>query len=74
MDMLTALYERMPMLQAREQLRMATAITLGTGALDVKDQRALRRELEDAAGIQRPRLVSPPTPAALDALGIKVAS
>lgn len=75
MDLLTSLYERLGRLQAQEQHRIAVAVALGTGNMEPKRHRKAWDDLQDRAGVQRPKPVSgPPTRAALAAMGIQVAS
>lgn len=70
MPMLEALYERIPKLAAREQLRAVDATALGTGSMKPDDHKRQWRALLDRAGFPPAR--RPATPANLRALGIKV--
>jgi hypothetical protein len=63
-------YERIPMLAARETLRAATAVALGSGTLKREAAASAWRELEDQAGITRRRVLHRPTAPELAAIGI----
>ncbi|MDE3095603.1 MAG: hypothetical protein KGK07_06340 [Chloroflexota bacterium] len=72
--LLRALHERMGMLAARESLRMATAVALGSGTLRREAATAAWRELEEQAELApRPRILRRPTAAQLAAIGIRTA-
>lgn len=75
LPLLRALYERIPMLAARESLRGATAIALGGGTLRREAAASAWRELEDQAGLTSPRrrILRRPTAAELAAIGIRSA-
>ena len=75
MSVLAALYERQSVLQAREQMRLAVAVALGSGTMAPKDHRTAWDDLQDRAGVLRPQPVSGrPSPLVLAAMGIQVAS
>ena len=66
-------YERIPMLAARESLRTAAAVALGSGTLKREAVQSAWRELEDQAGITRRAPRRRPTAIELEALGIRIA-
>jgi hypothetical protein len=69
--LLRALYERTPMLAARESLRAATAVALGSGTMRREAAAAAWRDLEEAAElVPPPRALRRPTKAELAAIGI----
>ncbi len=71
LPILRALYERIPMLAARESLRAATAVALGSGTLRREAAASAWRELEEDAGLApRQRVLRRPTRAELAAIGI----
>jgi len=71
LPLLRSYYERIPMLAARDTLRTATAVALGSGTLKREAATSAWRELEDQAGITPPRQVlHRPTVTELAALGI----
>ncbi|HZP97226.1 MAG TPA: hypothetical protein VFC31_12980 [Candidatus Limnocylindria bacterium] len=74
LPLLRALYERIPMLAARESLRAATAVALGSGTLRRGAAASVWRELGDQAGLgPRRRVLRRPTRAELAAIGITTA-
>lgn len=71
LPLLRSYHERIPMLAARDTLRAATAVALGSGTLEREVARSAWRELEDQAGITpRRQVLHRPTVAELAALGI----
>ena len=74
LPLVLALYERIPMLAARESLRTATAVALGSGTLRREATASAWRELEDQAGLTpRRRILHRPTAAELAGIGIRTA-
>lgn len=74
MDVMVALYQRIGVIHARAQIRLANAVALGSGHMRADEHRKHWRALERQAEVAQPRLLtSRPTPAALAMLGIKVA-
>ena len=73
LPLLLSHYERIPMLTARESLRMAVAVALGSGTLKREAAQSAWRELEDQAGITRRRQIRRPTATELAAIGIQAA-
>ena len=74
LPLLRAVYERIPKLAARETLRAATAVALGSGTLRPSAAASVWRELEDQAGLApRRRVLRRPTRAELAAIGITTA-
>ena len=72
LQLLHSFYERIPMLAAREALRTATAVALGSGTLRHGAAASAWRELEDQAGLTpRRRILHRPTAAELAAIGIQ---
>ncbi len=71
LPLLLSYYERIPMLAARETLRTATAVALGSGTLKREAVASAWRELEDQAGITRRRVLHRPTATELAAIGIR---
>ena len=72
LPILRALHERIGMLAARETLRTATAVALGSGTLRREATASAWRELEEQAGYARPRrILHRPTAAELAAIGIR---
>ncbi len=71
LPLLLSYYERIPMLAARETLRTATAVALGSGTLKREAAASAWRELEDQAGIApRRRALHRPSATELAAIGI----
>ena len=71
LPLLRSYYERIPMLAAREALRTATAVALGSGTLTREAAMSAWRELEDQAGVTpRRRILHRPAATELAALGI----
>jgi len=73
LPLLRSYYERIPMLTARESLRLAVAVALGSGTLKREAAQLAWRELEDQAGITRRRQIRRPTATELAAIGIQAA-
>ena len=73
LPLLLSYYERIPMLAARDTLRTATAVALGSGTLKREAAQSAWRELEDQAGITRRRQIRRPTATELAAIGIQAA-
>jgi hypothetical protein len=72
LPLLRALHERIGMLAARETLRSATAVALGSGTLRREAATSTWRELEEQAGYTRPlRILRRPSAAQLAAIGIQ---
>lgn len=72
LPLLRALHERIGMLAARETLRTATAVALGSGTLRREAATSTWRELEEQAGLRpRPRVLRRPSAAELAAIGIQ---
>ena len=71
LPLLLSYYERIPMLAARETLRTATAVALGSGTLKREAVASAWRELEDQAGITPRRVLHRPTAIELAAIGIQ---
>lgn len=75
MDLLNALYARMAVIRAREQLAMAGAVALGTGRLTKEEHQKAWKDLEAIADLSAPKpRIGPPDPMALAGLGIQVAA
>ncbi len=74
LPLLHSFYERIPMLAAREALRTATSVALGSGTLRREAAASAWRELEEQAGLTpRRRILRRPTAAELAAIGIQAA-
>lgn len=74
LPLLRALYERIPMLAAREALRTATSVALGSGTLRREAAASAWRELDEQAELApRRRVLRRPTAAQLAAIGIRAA-
>jgi len=72
LPLLRSFYERIPVLAARDALRTATAVALGSGTLRREAAASAWRELEDQAGLTpRRRVLHRPTAAELAAIGIQ---
>ena len=72
LPLVRSFYERIPKLAAREALRTATAMALGSGTLRREAAASTWRELEDQAGLTpRRRILHRPTAAELAAIGIQ---
>ncbi len=66
--------EALPRLRAQETLNLAAAFSLGSGSMKELDQRTLRNELIQQAGVTRQRELVPAAvrDAAVAGMGIKV--
>lgn len=72
LPLLRALHERIGVLAARETLRNATAVALGSGTLRREAAASTWRELEEQAGLRpRSRVQRRPTKVELAAIGIQ---
>ena len=72
LPLVLSFYERIPVLAAREVLRAASAVALGSGTLRREAAASAWRELEDQAGFTPPRrILHRPTAAELAAIGIQ---
>jgi len=72
LPLVRSFYERIPVLAARDALRTATAVALGSGTLRREAAASAWRELEDQAGLTpRRRVLHRPTAAELATIGIQ---